>query len=109
MSLYADYLAEKGLKGIIETPTSFATYCITGQECYIEDIYVAPEFRKTKEASRLADAITEIAKAKGCTYLTGSVNSRATDPTASIKTLLGYGFKFMRSNDAGLYFYKELS
>lgn len=108
MSHYADYLKECGYKEILETEDGFATYCFFGQECYIEDIYVVPESRKKDVASSMAQTIEEIARQRGCTFLSGSVNTAIKDPTRSIKVLLAYGFKFVKASEALLWFRKDL-
>jgi GNAT superfamily N-acetyltransferase len=73
MSLYADFLKEYSDIEILEKEYGFATYSISGEECYIRDVYVIPVMRNKNYASLLADEITKIAKDKGCKYLTGSV------------------------------------
>lgn len=107
-SLYAQYAKERLGQETVESEKGFATYEINGDECYIVDIYVVPSERRSGEASRLADRITEIALAKGCKVLTGTVYTRARGATASIKTLLAYGFEFASSTDDALIFLKEL-
>lgn len=108
MSLYAAYCAETGVKHILEYEYGFATYHLLGPECYIEDIYVIPEQRKSGGASNLAKQVEDIAKAKGCKALLGSVNTKIKDPTTSMKVLLAYGFKFLRADQNGIWFRKEL-
>lgn len=108
MSLYSDYLKETGNKGILETELGFATYHLLGSECYIEDIYIIPSHRKNKVASELAFEIEQIAKTAGCKYLTGSVNTAIKNPTSSMKVLLAYGFKFLRSEPKIIWFVKDL-
>lgn len=108
MSLYSDYLKETGQRHIVEDASGFATFQLLGSECYIVDIYVIPKMRKFNRASQMADQIIVIAKAAGCTLLTGSVNTKTNDPTASIKVLLAYGMKFLRSNENILFFGKEI-
>lgn len=108
MSLYSDYLNEIGNKEIVEHDYGFATYLISGAECYVDDIYVRPEDRKTKKGLELANELTTIAKGRGCTYLLGTVNMRIKDPTSSVKNLLSYGFKLVKSSETMLMFTKEL-
>lgn len=108
MSLFGDYLKERGLKDIVENEHGFATFIINGVECYIEDIYVAPEARKGKLASAMADQIARIAKDSGCTVLTGSVVPQAKGATESCKVLLAYGFKVLASKEGLIMFGKEL-
>ena len=59
MSLYAEYIKGRENKEIIEDSLGFATYQITGNECYIVDIYVRPEARMLGRGSILANKITE--------------------------------------------------
>lgn len=109
MNLYAKYCQETGVKQILETGAGFATYHFLPNECYIEDIYVLPEFRTKQAASDLADQIAAIAKAKGYKHLTGSVNTKIKDPTTSMKVLLAYGFKFLRADQHAVWFVKDLT
>lgn len=92
-SLYSKYIKERLNKKIIETDRGFATFIINGKECYIEDIYVTPEYRQSGEASKMADEITKIALNSDCSYLIGSVAPVANNSTDSLKVLLSYGFK----------------
>lgn len=108
MSLYADYIKERENGGIIETSWGFATYFITGPECYIRDIYVDKTQRLKGGASRLADDITKIALEKGCTYLLGSVSPKANRSTDSVKVLLAYGFKLAQATPELIYFKKDI-
>lgn len=108
MSLYADYLNELGVRQIIEIESGFATYKITGNECYIIDIYVRPESRKLNLAASLADMIAEKAKEAGCTYLLGSVDLNSKKCSESLKVLLAYGFKLAKCEPQGIYLVKEI-
>jgi GNAT superfamily N-acetyltransferase len=93
LSLYARYVLEREGMEIIETDISFVTYYFVEKECYIKDVFVHPDHRKTGEATRLGDEITKIAKLKGCTKLYGTICPSAKGSTESIQFLLSYGFK----------------
>lgn len=108
ISNYALYLSEREGFSIVESSKGFATYKISGNECYIRDIYVRPEFRDQKIASNMADEIAIIAKEKGCSHLSGSVDTNANGATTSIKVLLAYGFKVLKNNFSMIIFSKEL-
>lgn len=109
MSDYADYVRERLGDEIIENECGFATYrFIEGGFCYIVDIYIKPEFRKTYNATTLADEITKIAKFKGCHTLLGSIVPTANSSTASLKVLLGYGMTLQSSQQNLIYFKKEI-
>lgn len=109
MSLYSNYIFEKTDKTIIETEKGFITYSFTdGKTCYIQDIYILPDFRKSNEATKLADRVTEIAKKYGCTKLIGSVIPSAKNSTDSVKVLLAYGMSLDSSTNDFILFSKEI-
>lgn len=108
MSLYGSYIAEREGYNIVEDDGGFATYKIDGEWCYIRDIYVKPELRKSGLASYLADMITVKAKELGCSKLLGSVSLGAFEPTASTKVLLAYGFELSHMDGNLIYFRKEI-
>lgn len=108
MSLYSDYIKELRGDHCLEDEHGFATYRYVDNFCYIVDIYVVPEKRKDKIASKYADKIAEIAKAKGCTHIYGSVDVTQKDPTRSLKVLLYYGFEYAFTEGNGIYFKKGL-
>jgi ribosomal protein S18 acetylase RimI-like enzyme len=107
MNLWAKYIKEREGYDSLETEHGFATYIISGEDCYIRDIYVDPDFRQTGIASDMADEITKIAKASGCKRLLGSVCPNANGVTTSMKVLLSYGFEFLGVKDL-IYFKKEI-
>lgn len=108
MSHFASYFKERENVETLESEHGFAIYSIRGEECYIRDIYVTPEARKTGAASRMANQITEIAKEKGCKYATGTVCPTANNSTDSLKVLLSYGMKLHRAEPNLIIFIKEL-
>lgn len=107
-SLYGQYIKERLNKDIIETDKGFATYYFVNDSCYIEDIYIKSEFRKSNEASKLADQISIIAKEKGYKKLCGSVVPSSNNSTESLKVLLAYGFKLDSSVNNFIIMVKEL-
>lgn len=109
MQLYSAYIKEKyNRETLCYSEKAFITYEINKDECYIVDIYVDPEFRRSGVATEIAKEVEEIAKKAGCKYLTGTVNLRAKDPDASVKALYFYGFKLTEANQAYLMFTKML-
>lgn len=108
MSLYSEYIKEREGIETVESDRGFATFLFQDKECYIKDIYVRPEYRKTDEASTMANIIAEVAKRQGCKYLTGSVAPNTKGATESMKVLLAYGFKLAKSTPELIWFFKEL-
>ena len=83
------YIQEREGKEIVESEKGFATYIIyPNGECYIQDIFVAPEFRSSKISLEMEEQIKNIAKENGCTKLIGSVCLDAKNATRNLKILL---------------------
>lgn len=97
-SLYAQYLMEKTDDQIIETNDGFVTYrFLDAVSVYIVDIYVNPTGRKRGAATVLANHVVDIAKAKGCEKLIGTVIPSNKNSTDSLRVLLAYGMKLESS------------
>jgi GNAT superfamily N-acetyltransferase len=107
--MYPAYLKEREGFDTVSTDTGFATYKITGDECYLRDIYVTPEHRKDGVASALADAVCEIAKNRGCHWLVGSVSPAANNSHASLLVLIAYGMRLKKAEQDMVYFYKRIA
>ena len=102
---------EREGKGIVEEEHGYATYEFCQDSvCYIVDIFVEKEHRNALYASKLADKITEIAKARECKILVGSVCLDAEGADASVKVLYGYGMRLSHidGNENMIYFKKEI-
>lgn len=108
MTLYSRYLKEREDFECIESDLGFATYKCQGHECYLRDIYVIPEQRKSRIAWDMADKVVEIAKSKGCTVLLGSVALNSKSPKASHDVLKAYGFKFLKELPNLIIYSKEI-
>lgn len=112
MKMYRDYLRERLGDELIERDEGFATYRYIDFEgqpsVYIVDIYVRPDFRKSRVASEMADDIVRAAVKDGKKLLIGTVCSTAKNATDSIKVLLGYGMDFCKTTTDGLIFKKEI-
>lgn len=97
MSLYKEYIKEREDKDIIESDSGFATYKIFNNgECYLQDIYVVPNKRKSGLASEMADQVVDIAKENGCHTLLGSVCVDGNEPTRNLKVFLNYGMQVQK-------------
>lgn len=109
MKSLVDYYKErKGADVIHDEHGNFLSYYIKPPECYIEDLYVAPEFRKTKVASKMADIVEQIAKDSGCNLLSGTVDLKSLNPSLGIQAVLGYGMKYHSRREDLLIFCKEI-
>lgn len=94
MSMYADYLRERTSDHIIETAFGWVSYrFIDESTCYVVDIYVVPEERRTGKATELMNLVVERARIHGCSELLGSCQPTTRHSTASLRAQLGYGMQ----------------
>lgn len=98
-SHYGQYIKDREGFDIVEDLCGFATYKITGDECYVRDIFVEKKYRKDGVARSLCDRIKDIAKAEGCKWLVGSVQPSVPFSTESLKVVLAYGFSLASSQN----------
>ncbi len=108
MSLYKDYIKETQNGTILETEDGFITYFIFGKECFLSDVYVVPEKRRTGTALEFQKKITEIVKPLGCTHFTGCCDLRNPAASYSAKSMLIDGFKLLRLEGSKIFFIKEI-
>lgn len=110
MSHWADYIAETADKRMLEDENGFATYFVVPgtQVCYIEDIYVVPEKRKSDVGTEYELAIRNWAVEQGCIELMGSVNLQSKNPERSVQVLLARGFKIAQVTPTMMYFKKNI-
>jgi GNAT superfamily N-acetyltransferase len=108
MNLWSEYFKEREGYETFESDKGLASFKISGEDCYIRDVYVLPSFRHTGEASFIADEITKIAKARGCKYITGSVVPSLNGSSGSMFGLLKYGFKLKSSHEDFIFLVKEI-
>jgi hypothetical protein len=108
MSYFADYKLEREGKKTIETEEGFAIYMIENKQCYIEDIFVAKEYRMLGAATKIANLVENEAKLLGCTELLGSVVPATKGSTESLKALLAYGFRLLSAKENFIWFLKEI-
>lgn len=108
-SLYGMYIAEREGKEIIESEKGFATYKIFNNgECYLQDLYVVPEFRKAHIATEMTDQVVAIARERGCNRLVGSVCFDAANPTANMNVFLKYGMQLASIHGNMIFLSKDI-
>ena len=108
-SNYALYIKEREpSKKIIENKKGFATYIINIRECYLVDVFVKQEYRKSGESFKFVESVAKIAKDAGCKFLTTSASPTAAGSTSSLKVILSHGFELDSSINNLIFFKKEL-
>lgn len=107
-SLYGQYIQEREGKSILENEHGFFTYSIKGEECYIEDIFIKKESRRSGIATEMANKVAEAAVKAGCKYLTGTCIPSTNGATESMKAMFSYGFRVLACQEDRIILIKEL-
>jgi GNAT superfamily N-acetyltransferase len=108
ISSYGLYIYEREGKFIVEDSRGYATYVYWPDALYIEDMFVKPEFRKLGTGTELADAIYELARARGVRKVVTTVVAKAGGSTESIKAILAHGFKLDSTNNEFIFLTKNI-
>jgi GNAT superfamily N-acetyltransferase len=108
--MWAAYIKETLGKEMIQTDKGFATFFIVPgtSVCYIEDIYVLPEHRKSDITTEMENSVKKWAVERGCTELMGSVNLSISTPERSLQILLHRGYKLSQVTPSMIYLKKKL-
>lgn len=108
IDLYKEYLKERENAELIYTEFGFITYKFLPEHCYIEDIYIVPEKRKSGLGVELEALVIEIAKALGYKKVLGSVCTDANNWKTSQKVLEKIGYVPLSQEGNVIYFEKEI-
>ncbi len=109
MSLYGQYIKERAGRSIIETDRGFATYLFLDDgNCYLEDIFVTKEYRRSGEGLYLANAVMTQAKEHGSEWLIGSLDPTTNGAADSLKAQLWYGLEPFKINSGLLFLRKKV-
>lgn len=112
--MYARYLKEALNQEMLETPNGFLTYgfnCVPGvtvPHVYCIDLYVIPEMRRSRVGTEMTDEVVRRAKEKGCQLMFGSINTKNSNPDASLKALQSYGMKLFSAAENAIWLFKEI-
>lgn len=107
-SLYAQYLAERTYKRIIEDEFGFIVFEVHPDCVLINELFVVPEERRKGRGLFLGKEVESIAKSIGKKLLVCTVDPRAKNAGDSIKAILAMGMSLSRVKDNLIYLIKEL-
>lgn len=108
MSLWSDYVKERLGHEVIETEGGFISFCVSGDDCSIEEFYVKPELRGTSLARRLADQVFSSARERGAKKVWAKVLPGIKGAEHALRTNLHYGFKLILAENGRILLMKEI-
>lgn len=107
MSFYADYYKERLGCETLETERGFCVYKVTNQECFIQEIYVHPDWRMQGEMVGLLARVQNKTQKEGCTYMSDTVVPRAAGCTEALFAAIKAGFKIVSSSSTCILVVKD--
>ena len=111
MQQYKQYLEEtyEGESCYIDPQErGWASYKISGDECYIAHCYLVPDFRGRTLMSEICSNIEQIAIAAGCKYMTGTVDTQGRGKERSLKMMISDGYKIHSAQNNIIVLMKQL-
>lgn len=108
IELFKQYLLERENTELISTEQGFITYRFEPEYCYIIDIYVLPEHRKSGLGVKLEEMVIVRAKEKGYNKLLGSVDLNANNYVDSLAILERINYKQAWQDGSTLYLIKGI-
>ena len=108
--MYSDYMKEKHSLQLFKTYCGFVSYNISkfSNTFNIEDFYIKPEYRNTKEGTFLFYRVKEFAINSECKKMTCCIETKSNYVTPSLGAVISVGFKFSHIKDDLIYFYQNL-
>lgn len=108
-SMYADYTKEIHDREVFETDSGFVVYEFKDETCYIADIFIKKECRRSGIASDLARHVETLAKEKGAKTLLGSIIPTTNGATESMRAMLAYGFRIQSAHENFIWLKKAIT
>lgn len=107
-SLYERYVYERLGQAVLRKEFGFITYKITNKECFIVDMYIDFNLRKTGLGKQLLEDLVSIAKSKGCDVVTSNIHLFDKGANNTLKAAMSCGFRVENSGAGVLLIAKEL-
>jgi hypothetical protein len=103
-----DFFIERG-GYVIENENGWCNFYVSGEYCYLENMYVYPHARKKQNGtSLLSNLELQLVEMHKCKYLTTTISRASGNPDLTLGICLKRGFKFSFSNDDAIVLKKEL-
>lgn len=107
-TLYAKYISEREGAEILEDESSFITYKINGEECFIKNMYIDPLVRGNGHSRKIIEKLSAVAKSFGCTFLSGTIDLQAPGASRVQAAAISVGFNVVKAHNDILMIKKNL-
>jgi GNAT superfamily N-acetyltransferase len=106
--MWFEYLSERLGYSVIEKQHGFIVYQIVGDDCFIHDLYVKPDYRRINLGSELADEVQRLAKESGCKRIWGQIVVGSGGDSEAMIAHLKWGLRLDSVRDNSIFTVKEI-
>jgi hypothetical protein len=107
-SLYAQYLRERQGVESIWNQNGFIAYKCAGDECFIAELFVEPEARRSGACRELVERVMSVARASGRKVLTGNIHIKDPGHDQTLQAAYALGFKVIGAESGILFISKNV-
>jgi GNAT superfamily N-acetyltransferase len=107
-TLFAKYLKEKDGIETLENEFGFIGYKITGEECYITQMFTEPSVRGSGKGRELLSALEHLSKSAGCKFIATNIWYADAGASNTMGASLKAGFKLRFGDARGILITKEI-
>lgn len=97
--MYQQYLSDKNGETLIVKDQGFFTYLRVGNELWVNDIYVSPEYRRNGIAKEFIGELGVIAKKLDCKFLIGRIDINHKDHAQALMFHMGVGAHVVKAEN----------
>lgn len=108
-TLYFKYIQERDQAEIIENDFGFVTFKIVNKECFILNMYVLPEYRRSGNFSCMIKLLGEKALQEGCEFISGNIQMYDSGKNKTLSAALSVGFEIVASDINTICIIKKLN
>ena len=103
-----DFFKERG-GFVIENENGWCNFYIKGSHCYLENMYIYPEMRKSQKGTSLLSVLElQLVEIYSCKTLSTTISRDIGNPDTTLAICLKRGFNFSCSNDNVIVLTKDL-
>lgn len=107
-TMYAKYVKQRKNCEILENEYGFVVYKNTGDECFIDEMFVDESARKNGKGRELINALEQIAKSNYKKVITGNIYLNDPNCNETLISALLVGFKVVRAEHGLILILKEI-
>jgi GNAT superfamily N-acetyltransferase len=93
ISQYARYIKERQNIDAIESEIGFVHFRVVGEECFIVDMFVEPEFRGKSKGRKILNDLKCAAIEKGASVITANIHLKITGANETLLAAQACGFE----------------